>query len=491
VRFRRPSFPAGYTEGNGLISETNPKYKHVVCLFPYHRHLSGINFFPPTGLEYIAGALQGYVGKVSLIDLSKDREVRTVQALVDFIRREGVDLVCASLNWDYNADKGVEILKSLPEGVPLVVGGQTATKDVEELLSGLPNILAVVRGEGEETVREIAEGKALDSILGLSFKKNGELVHNGNRALPPAADLPNPDRNLRRCRYRVDTLDIPMLRGDFDAILASRGCPFHCKFCTFSMNPLGQKRKYSSRPVESVLQELETVEAEYVIFSDDYFFVEPKRTMALCKEIVRRGLQKHFIVNARLDVAKKPDMLEAARAAGVKVLLIGIESATDRILDQLTKGITTEQIRKYMPVLRSFGFFNHGYFIYGNLGETEEEMMAIPRFAREIGLDSITLSKLRAEKFSPIHDDVAQTEGAWVGSTGFVYQKGLERKDLKRIGKAMQSNFYTPEQMVRIVRKALALDLLRPFDLLRLLALSPVLVYAFTRRIIEHRRHKR
>ncbi|MHC4599833.1 MAG: B12-binding domain-containing radical SAM protein [Planctomycetota bacterium] len=470
---------------------SNPKYKHAVCLFPYHRHLSGINFFPPTGLEYIAGAMQGYVGKVSLIDLSKDRKVRTVAGLVDFIRKEGVDLVCASLNWDYNADKGVEILKSLPEEIPLVVGGQTATKDVEELLGGLPNILAVVRGEGEETIREIAEGKPLDSILGLSFRKNGEMVHNANRPLPPAAALPNPDRSLRRCRYRVDTLDIPMLRGDFDAILASRGCPFHCKFCTFSMNPLGQKRKYSSRPVESVLEELETVEAEYVIFSDDYFFVEPARTKKLCQEIARRGLQRHFIVNARLDVAKKPDMLEAARAAGVKVLLIGIESATDRILDQLNKGITTEQIRKYMPVLRSFGFFNHGYFIYGNLGETEAEMMNIPRFAREIGLDSITLSKLRAEKFSPIHDDVANTEGAWVGSTGFVYQKGMERKDLKRIGKAMQKAFYTPGQMNRIVRKALDLELLQPVDILRLIALSPVLVYAFARRMIEHRRHKK
>jgi magnesium-protoporphyrin IX monomethyl ester (oxidative) cyclase len=474
-----------------VISEANQKYKHAVCLFPYHRHLSGINFFPPTGLEYIAGALQGYVGKVSLIDLSKDREVRTVPDLVDFIQREGVDLICASLNWDYNADKGVEILKSLPEEIPLVVGGQTATKDVEELLSGLPNVLAVVRGEGEETVREIALGKPIDSILGLSFKKNGELVHNSNRPLPPAADLPNPDRTLRRCRYRVDTLEIPMLPGDFDAILGSRGCPFSCKFCTFSMNPLGQKRKYSSRPVESVLEELETVKAEYVIFSDDYFFVEPARTKHLCEEIVRRGLQRHFIVNARLEVARRPEMLAAARAAGGKVLLIGIESATDRILDQLNKGITTEQIRRYMPILRSFGFFNHGYFIYGNIGESEEEMMYIPQFAREIGLDSITLSKLRAEKFSPIHDDVAKTEGAWIGSTGFVYQKGLERKDLKRIGKAMQRAFYTPDQMNRIIRKAMDLDLLHPFDILRLLALSPVITYAFVKRMMEHKRHKR
>jgi radical SAM superfamily enzyme YgiQ (UPF0313 family) len=467
------------------------RFHHALCLFPYRRHLSGINFFPPTGLEYVAGALKPHVGRLSLVDMGKDPELKTPEALNRFILQEGVDLICASLNWDYNAEKAVEILKGLPGGIPLVVGGQTATKLVEELFAELPNLTALVRGEGEETICEFADGVSPPAIQGMSFRENGKVVHNANRPLPPAADLPNPDRSLRRCRYRVDTLDIPMLRGDFDAILASRGCPFNCKFCTFSLNPLGQKRKYSSRPIESVLEELATVDGEYVIFSDDYFFVEPKRTTALCREITRRGLQKHFIVNARLDVARRPEMLEAAREAGVKILLIGIESATDRILEQLNKGITTEQIRKYMPVLRSFGFFNHGYFIYGNIGETEEEMMTIPTFAREIGLDSITLSKLRAEKFSPIHDDVAKTPGAWVGSTGFVYQEGLDRKALKRIGKAMQRAFYSPDQLVRIIRKALDLELLDVFDITRLLALAPILGYAFVRRHVMHRRHKR
>jgi radical SAM superfamily enzyme YgiQ (UPF0313 family) len=466
-------------------------YRHALCLFPYQKHLSGLAFFPPTGLEYIAGALKGSVDRVTLMDMSRDREVRNAEALGRFIRDQGVDLVCASLNWDYNAEKGVAVLKSIPQDVPLVVGGQTATKNVEELFADLPGMVALVRGEGEETICEFARGSNLPSIHGLSFRENGQVVHNPNRTLPPAGELPNPDRSLRRCTYRAGALDIPLLSGSFDAVLSSRGCPFNCRFCTFSLNPLGQKRKYSSRPVESVLDELETVKAEYVIFSDDYFFVETKRTIALCEGIVRRGLQRNFIVNARIEVARRPEVLEAARAAGVKILLLGIESATDRILRQLNKGFTTDSVPGHMAVLRSLGFFNHGYFIYGNIGETEEEMMRIPRFARDVGLDSISLNKLRAEKFSPIHEDVAKTPGAWIGSTGFVYQKGLERKDLKRIGRAMQNDFYSAEQIARIVRKALRLELLRPVDLVRVALLSPVLGVGFAWRLWRHRRRAR
>ncbi len=458
----------------------------MLCLFPYQKHISGMNFFPPTGLEYIAGALKGRVGRVSLVDMSRDPEVRDLGGLKEFVASQGVDLVCASLNWDYNADKAVEMLKSLPPGIPLIIGGQTATKEVEWLFVSLPNMIGLVRGEGEETIREIAAGAPFKSILGLSFRDNGRIVHNENRPLPPADSLPNPDRSLRRATYRVAALNIPLLTGSFDAVLGSRGCPFNCKFCTFSMNPLGQKRKYSSRSAESVLAELETVDARYVIFSDDYFFVEPDRTKAICEGIVARGLQKHFIVNARVEIARRPDVLEAARAAGVKILLLGIESATDRILKQLRKGFRTDEIREYMAVIRSMGFFNHGYFIYGNLGETEEEMMLIPQFAREIGLDSITLSKLRAERFSPIHEEVAKTEGAWIGSTGFVYQKGLERKDLKRIGKTLRNDFYNPEQLTRMLRKALAMNLLNLPDILRVAALSPVVGLEYGRRLLRH-----
>ena len=96
------------------------------------------------------------------------------------------------------------------------------------------------------------------------------------------------------------------------------------------------------------------------------------------------------MVQARIDVAKHRRLLDKAWQAGFRVFLIGIESPHDRILAQLQKGITQQQIREAFAVLTQYDFHLHGYFIYGNIGETEEEMLYIPKFAKEIGLDSIS-----------------------------------------------------------------------------------------------------
>ena len=78
---------------------------------------------------------------------------------------------------------------------------------------------------------------------------------------------------------------------------------------------------------------------------------------------------------------------------------------------QLQKGITQQQVRDAFAVLTRYNFFLHGYFIYGNIGETEEEMLYIPKFAKELKLDSISFQKLRIEKFSPLKEVVEADPG--------------------------------------------------------------------------------
>ena len=157
---------------------------------------------------------------------------------------------------------------------------------------------------------------------------------------------------------------------------------FKCKFCTFSLNPLGQKREYTERPVESVLEELKTVTADIVLFSDDNLFTNPRRAEQLCDLIIANGICKTFVVQARVDVARHQRLLDKAWQAGFRVFLIGVESPHDRILKNLQKGITRQQIRDAFAILTQYDFYLHGYFIYANIGETEEEMLYIPKFAR-------------------------------------------------------------------------------------------------------------
>ena len=131
------------------------------------------------------------------------------------------------------------------------------------------------------------------------------------------------------------------------------------------------------------------------------------------------------------------------------MFLLGIESPTDRILDQLNKGFTTATVRTAFECLRKFPFYYHGYFIYGNVTETDEEMMRIPVFAKELGLDSISYQKLRIEKYSPLKELVESTPGYYVGDDRIVYREGVGRPGLKRISARITRKFYTPVQLAK------------------------------------------
>ncbi|MDD5496125.1 MAG: cobalamin B12-binding domain-containing protein, partial [Candidatus Omnitrophica bacterium] len=132
------------------------KYKHALFLNPYieKSNSTAMSFFPPTGLEYVATAAKDLVGKISLVDLRSDQELCDVPKLMDFIRRE-IDIVCVTISWNRHYDQICELLNQMPDNIPIVVGGYKATENVEEIFKTCPKVSIIVRGEGEETIREV------------------------------------------------------------------------------------------------------------------------------------------------------------------------------------------------------------------------------------------------------------------------------------------------------------------------------------------------
>ncbi len=461
-------------------------YKHALALYPYFRDSTAtMGVFPPTGLEYIATNMKDLVEKVTILDLRYDKEYRDVKVLSDFIKNE-IDLLCISITWDSQFNEICDLICALPDEVTTVVGGHKATEEVEVLLARCPNIDLIVRGEGEETIREILKGVPHRDILGLSYRENGIFTHNKNRSLPDVLDAAFPDRSLRRHDYHWVQNGARIARFTFDTVLTSRGCPYNCKFCTFSMNPLGHKRKYAERSLESVIEELKSITADVVLFSDDNFFTNPQRGEKLCKLIIENGIKKTFIVQTRIEIARHPGLLEKAEKAGFKILLIGIESPHDRILEQLSKGFTQQQVREAFKILNKHSFYIHGYFIYGNIGETEEEMVYIAQFAKEMKLDSITFQKLRVEKFSPLKEVVESTPGYYCDSVGGpVYSDMHSLKDLRQIRDRIRSDFYNFGQFCQILKKAYTARIFSAFDLMYAFTKMPKILFGLTRREFE------
>jgi len=459
------------------------KYKHALALNPYFGDSTALmGVFPPTGLEYIAASMKDLVGKVTLLDLRFEKVYQDPKALGKFIRNE-IDLLCVSIRWESRFEEVCDFVSRLPPEVCTVVGGYKATEEVEYLFDRCPNIDMIVRGEGEEIIKQIVTGIPYKDIRGLSYRENGGVVHNQIHPLPDITHIPFPDRSLRKYDYSLVKHGVRLGSHTFDTVLTTRGCPFKCKFCTFSLNPLGQKRSYTERPVESVIEELKTVTADVVLFSDDNFFTNPKRSEQLCDLIIENKIKKIFVVQARIDIARHPKVLDKAEKAGFKVFLIGIESPHDRILEQLQKGITQQQVRDAFAVLTQYDFYLHGYFIYGNIGETEEEMLYIPKFAKEIKLDSISFQKLRVERFSPLKELVEETPGYYYNRIGgSVYSDRYGRKELKQIRNRIRSEFYDLPQVIYIIRKARRIGLVSGRDLTNVFLKLPLLLYGLARR---------
>jgi len=475
-----------YSLASAVLSRYNPhmiRYKHALALYPYFGDSTApMGIFPPTGLEYIAASMKDLVGKVTFLDLRYERAYQDLKVLSRLIRDE-IDLLCISIQWQSRFKDVCDFISQLPREVCTVVGGYKATQEVEYLFERCPNVDMIVRGEGEEIIKQIVTGVPYEDIRGLSYRQNGRVVHNEIHLLPDVTRLPFPDRSLRTHDYRAIVHGVRVSHHTFDAVLTTRGCPFKCKFCTFSLNPLGQKRSYTERPVESVIEELKTVKADVVLFSDDNFFTNPKRSEELCDLIIENNIKKTFVVQARIDMAKYPRVLDKAEKAGFKVFLIGIESPHDWVLKQLQKGITQQQVRDAFAVLAQYDFYLHGYFIYGNIGETEEEMLYIPKFAKEIRLDSISFQKLRIEKFSPLKEVVEATPGYYYNHIGGpVYSDRYGHKELRQIRSRIRSEFYNLAQIIHIIRKAGRIGLVGWRDLAVALPNLPLLACRLARR---------
>jgi magnesium-protoporphyrin IX monomethyl ester (oxidative) cyclase len=449
-----------------------------------------MGFFPPTGLEYIAASMKDLVGKVTLLDLRYEKAYQDPKALSQFIRNE-IDLLCISIRWPSRFEKICNLVSQLPPEVCTVVGGYKATEEVEYLFDRCPNIDMIVRGEGEDIIKQIVTGIPYKDILGLSYRENGGVVHNENHDLPDITHVPFPDRSLRRHDYYLVQNGVRLSSLTFDTILTTRGCPFKCKFCTFSLNPLGQKRSYTESPLESVIEELKAITADVVLFSDDNLFTNPKRSEQLCDLIIENKIKKIFVAQTRIDIAKHRRILDKAEKAGFKVFLIGIESPHDRILKQLEKGITQQQVRDAFAVLTQYDFYLHGYFIYGNIGETEEEMLYIPKFAKEIKLDTISFQKLRIERFSPLKEVVEQTPGYYCNRVGgAVYSEQFGRKELKQIRNRIRSEFYDLPQIVHFINKGRRAGFVSGRDVANILLKLPFLLYALASRKKRKKRER-
>ncbi len=271
-----------------------------------------------------------------------------------------------------NAAAVARFVRGLQGDVPIVWGGMHPSLLPEQTLAS-PLVDAVVRGEGEETLREYFEcvraGRDPADVLGLSFKRlNGTCQHNPDR---PNLDLDA----LPPIPYELVDVAAYQRRGLLWALYTSRGCPHRCGFCAVSKVHSRRWRGQSAERVLAEMRRLHGFGARQINICEDNFFVDRRRGERLAQLLGESGLGIEWTASARVDdiLRLSPETLALYHRSGLRHLHIGAESGSDRVLALLNKRIGRNDILAANLHLKAAGIVPEYIFVMGFPTETEAE----------------------------------------------------------------------------------------------------------------------
>lgn len=350
---------------------------------------------PSIGIAYIAAMLQRNGFAVKVVDAYVNSHA--LRDIIDITKEYGPDVVGISVLTP-SAEVVYEISRKLRINFPnikIVMGNMHASLFSDEILDkDYADI--VVHREGELTMLELLQvlkdnGK-IENVNGISFKKNGAIINNPMRPHIdnldmlsfPAWDLFPIDKYSTDPRTEVKSGVVEM------QILATRGCPNQCTFCSSRMErSLGSK--YRMRNPKSVVDEMvymyEKYGSEVFSFMDLAFPLVRKHALELCNEIINRGLDKkiRWVTECRVKPLDD-ELLALMKKAGCVRLCFGIESGNNKILELLKKNFTAEDVKKAVKMAYKAGFEVDGMFMIGLPGETVETINETIDFAVELGV---------------------------------------------------------------------------------------------------------
>jgi hopanoid biosynthesis associated radical SAM protein HpnJ len=288
--------------------------------------------------------------------------------------------------------KVAEALKARNPALKIGFVGAKVAVDPEGSLLASPAIDFVCREEFDFTVADIAEGRPLDEVDGLTYRdEQGDVRRTADRPiledmdkLPYVVDVYHRD-------LRVEDYFIGYLKHPYVSLYTGRGCRSQCTFCLWPQTVGGHR--YRTRSVEHVLGEMALIpqyfpQVKEVFFDDDTFTDDRPRAEEIARGMGRLGLT--WSCNAKANVPY--ETLKVMRDNGLRLLLVGFETGNEQILKNIKKGVRVDRARQFAKDCRDLGITIHGTFILGLPGETKETIQETIQFAKDINPHSLQVS---------------------------------------------------------------------------------------------------
>ncbi len=417
------------------------------------------SYWYPVWLAYPAGMLEGS----RLLDAPPHKV--SPEAAVEIARDyEFVTLFTSTVGFQ-NDLRITRMLKEAKPDLKIALVGPPVQAQPVESLKASDDIDFVIRGEFDYGVVEFAQGKPLGEIEGISYRVDGQVVHNPPR---PPLQMEDLDRlpfvtSVYKRDLHIENYNVPFLLHPYVAFYTSRGCPALCTFCLWPQTLSGHA--WRVRSAENVAQEIRQAlkwfpQAKEFFFDDDTFNIRKDRVLELCGKFKPLGFRWSCTARVHSDY----ETLKAMAEAGARLLIAGFESGDPGILKNIKKGATVEMGREFARNCKKLGILIHADFIIGLPGETRDSIQRTIDFARELDAETIQVSIAHAYPGTEMYEHLTKNgfladrpmSDAMGHQLPHIEYPGLSRKEMMAaVNRFYDSYYFRPRVAWRIVRRAL------------------------------------
>jgi len=378
---------------------------------------------PPFGVIQLAAYAEREVKDIEIEVLDCNAQQIDWKDLERQIESSNPDIVAASSLATCNTyvvARTLETAKKVNPNILTVTGGQHFTATAQESLEEYPEIDVIVRGEGELTFAELARSANKKSVFpkidGISFKHKGKIVHNPPRPLIEDLEaLPYPGYHL--VKDFVHKYHFAAMAGrdaPYQLVEGARGCPHECTFCTQWRHWGG---KWRIKSPKRIADEMESCYRNYggrfVWLTDDNLGAGT-RAMNIADEIIARKMPDlTWFVQARCDdIIQNKEALPKMRKSGLNWVLLGVENSEPSTLADFKKGISPEDAKKAVKLLKENDIFAHAMFIIGNRKDTAKSISNLREFVNELDPDFAIFAILTPFPGNEIYDEAKRN--GWI-----------------------------------------------------------------------------
>ncbi len=359
--------------------------------------------------------------------------------------------------------KMAEMMKDTNPKLKVAFVGPPVTVEPDKSLLASSAIDFIVRREFDHQIVDFANGKPLEEIPGVSFRKDGGIQHNPEGGfienldtLPWVSKVYKRDLDFRR-------YNVPFLLNPFVSFYTSRGCPAMCTFCLWPQTHSGHR--WRLRSVDDVVNEVRWTLDNFpglkeIFFDDDTFNYRKERTIELCKKLK----PLNFTWSCTSRVTTDHDTLKAMREAGCRLMIVGYESGDQQILKNIKKGATIDMAQRFTKNAHSLGLTIHADYIVGLPGESRESIRRTVDFAKSLDTETIQVSIAHPYPGTEFMDYVKKNDLITIDSMTDdqghqlpnIHYPGLDRAELVEWVERFYGEYYfRPKAAWRVVRKAI------------------------------------